>query len=563
MRRACAIGLFMFLAMSGSGVSHRASAQEIARNSLLEPVKRIDRGSLEIALRLDEQTPFLGAATVHVLPDAGVELLGLADKTAGTVLFYAVDPGRYDVIVDAPGFSGIRVATQVEGGGQRTLAVVLKRKGARSEESTASSATSATVATTMPNSNTAATARADAAVAMPSADTVASPADSPAATMDIPASATAPAPETTHEKFPEPSKASVKNWRPAEWNDEGESLDRNVSCPVNQLLVGTGERVKEFVASMEKFTATERVEHFAVDKDGERRKEELRKFEYVAILGHDQTGGFWFEEYRNGSTDTQQFPANIATMGLPAIVLVFHPDFQDDFEFGCDGLVHEEPRDLWQLHWKQREDRPVRIESYVVNGSSFQVHLQGRAWIDAGKGQVVRLESNLARPIPEIELWEQHQKIEYTGIRFASTGEEIWLPKSAEVYVERRGKRYYRKHSFDDFRLFNVDLAQNVKAPSKGSYSFTNLTDRDMTGELIVTPVEGRKGGPITLRFAVPAHHTVVKIVGPGKDVGFPPADIRSAKFVHSGDAGSVKVDVDLVKETTLDVVPAGAQENP
>src|SRR5215469_561170 len=190
MRRACAIGLFMFLAMSGSGASHRASAQEIARNSLLEPSKRIDLGSLKIALRLDGQTPFLGAATVHVLPDAGVELLGLADKTAGTVLFYAVDPGRYDVIVDAPGFSGIRVATQVEGGGQRTLAVVLKRKGARSEESTTSSATSATVAMTMPNSNTAAPAGpADAAVAMPSAGTVASPADTPAATMDIPASA--------------------------------------------------------------------------------------------------------------------------------------------------------------------------------------------------------------------------------------------------------------------------------------------------------------------------------------------------------------------------------------
>lgn len=563
MRRACAIGLFVLIGMTGGNAWQRATAQEIARNSLLETAKKADLGSLKISLKLDDQTPFLGAAIVHVLPDAGVELLGLADKTAGTVSFYAVEPGNYDVVVDAPGFSGVRLSTQLEGGGQRTLAVVLKRKGATGEESTVSAAVSTTAMTTANANAATATTSADTALTTASVNMAASPADSPATTMDIPIPATTPPPGTTPEKFPEPSKASAKNWRPAEWSDEGEVLDRNVSCPIKQLLVGTGQRVREFVASMEKFTATERVEHYAVDKDGERRKEEFRKFEYVAILGHDQTGGFWFEEYRNGSTDTQQFPANIATMGLPAIVLVFHPDFQDDFEFGCDGLVHEERRDLWQLHWKQRENRPVRIESYVVNGSSFQVHLQGRAWIDAGKGQVVRLESNLARPIPEIELWEQHQKIEYTGIRFASTGEEIWLPKSAEVYVERRGKRYYRKHSFDDFRLFNVDMAQNVKAPTKGSYSFTNLTDRDMTGELIVTPVEGRKGGPITLRFAVPAHHTVVKTVGPGKDVSLPPADIGSAKFVHSGDAGSVKVDVDLVKETTLDVVPAGAQENP
>src|SRR2546429_4572717 len=70
---------------------------------------------------------------------------------------------------------------------------------------------------------------------------------------------------------------------------------------------------------MEKFTATELVEHYAIDKSGERKGPDKRKFEYVVVVRRDRTGAFWLEEYRNGSTDHEQFPAHLATLGLPAI----------------------------------------------------------------------------------------------------------------------------------------------------------------------------------------------------------------------------------------------------
>ena len=477
---------------------------------------------MKVSLRLEDETPFLGAAHVRVFPEDGDELLGWSDAATGNVMFYAVGAGTYTIEVNAPGFGRVRMDADLQPGDDKTVVVLMKRGSFEAKQISSMSVADGT-APLLP--------------ALPRTELQ----------PDVPKETVQP---------------SLKKWQHVDWNEDGLPIDQNVACPIDQLLRGTGERVKEFVSSMEKFTASEHVEHYPIDKSGERKKAESRRFDYVAIVARDHSGGFWFEEYRNGTTDTQQFPAGIATMGLPAIVLVFHPDFQDDFTFGCDGLVHEQTRDLWRLHWAQKEHRPVRIESYVVNGMSFPVHLEGRAWIDAAKGQVVRLESNLLQPVPDIELWEQHQNIDYTGVRFATTGEEIWLPQDAEVYVERHGKKYYRRHSFDAFRLFNVDLAQNVGAP-KGSYRFTNLTDSDMTGELTVTPVTGITGGPITLRFAVPAHRTVIKTVGLGKDVSLKPADIGSATFVHSGNAGSVKVDVDLFKETTLDVIPAGAQENP
>lgn len=267
-------------------------------------------------------------------------------------------------------------------------------------------------------------------------------------------------------------------------------------------------------------------------------------------------------EYRNGTNDQEQFPGHLATLGLPAIVLLFHPDLAADFNFQCEGMVHDEGRAYWQVRFEQRKDRPPRLESYKVNGRSFSLHLRGRAWIDPGKAQVVWLESELAEPIPQIELTEQHLKIAYAGVRFAATGQEIWLPQSAEVVAERRGKRYYRKHSFTDFRLFNVDTAQSLKTP-KGSYSITNLTDTDVNCELILTAAEGLAAGSISVRFLVPARRTVVKTVGTTKDVDLPAEAVRSAKFVHSGGTGALKVDADMPKETTLDVIAAGAQEQP
>jgi hypothetical protein len=515
-RKACIAVVVVLCAL---GITQRTAAQAPASSSPEEPAKKNELGSLKVCLRLEDETPFVGAASVRVAPENGDELMGIPSDLQGDVIFYGVAAGKYLIEVTAPGFLPVTMNTEVGSGNrEHTVFVVLKTRKAPTDGITISGpgiSTDATSAT-----------KAEAAKA-----------------------------ETKAEKEKEREKEV-----PLVTEEPELPVDTSVACPLDQILHGAGERMKEFVGSMEKFTATETVEHYVVDKAGDRKGPDTRKFAYVVVVARARNGAFWLEEFRNGTTDREQFPGNIATLGLPAIALVFHPDYVRDFNFKCDGLVHSAGREYWQVHFAQKLDQPVRIETYMVNGMGYPVYLKGRAWIDPGRSEIVRLRSELEKPIIEIELTQQRQEIYYTAVKFASTGQEIWLPEEAEVYVERHGKRYYRRHTFKDFRLFNVDTSQNVKTP-KGSYSFTNLTDNDMTGELTVTPAEGFQRTPITLRFSVPAHRTVVKTVGPGKDVSLPPAEIGSAKFVHTGNAGSVRVDVDLVKETTLDVIPQSAEE--
>jgi hypothetical protein len=534
MSRLLAITALLCITTCAIAVTPSAVAQAPSPN---QPSDSALPATLRICLRLDDQSPFLGAARVLVLPESGYELLGVRDDK-GEVVFYSVPPGTYTLDVTAPPFLPVRLRLQMEPAHEKSVFVALKRHSSPKPEPPQQA---------QPEQRQELLAPVDAF--QPVTETL----------LETKLQPVSPFSANTAIETVKPEK---EPWRPVEWSDEGTALDQTVACPADQVLHVAGEHVREFVTSMEKFTATETVEHFSVGKNGDRKQPETRKFAYVVTITQDRHGTFALEEFRNGDADHSQFPANIATMGLPAVALVFHPDYSGDFRFNCDGLVRAHDREYWQVRFAQREDRPVRIESYVVNGSAYPVYLQGRAWIDPGKGQIVRLESQLLKPTPQIELWQQHQVIDYTGVKFVSTGQEVWLPQAAEVYVERHNRRYFRRHSFQDFRLFNVETAQSTKPP-KGSYSFTNLTDNDMTGELTVNPIEELKGGPIILRFELPAHRTVVKTVGPGKDVNLPPAHVASAQFVHSGGSGSVKVDVDLVKETTLDVIPESALANP
>ncbi len=120
--------------------------------------------------------------------------------------------------------------------------------------------------------------------------------------------------------------------------------------------------------------------------------------------------------------------------------------------------------------------------------------------------------------------------------------------------MERKGRRYYRRHTLSDFQLFTVEATQNIKF-ARESYRFTNQTDHDIKGVLTVTPISGSKARPVSLSFTIPAGESVLKLVGQGKDIQMPVESIGSAAFTHDGPHDAVRVDAHLSKESTLDVI--------
>ena len=507
------------------------SAQTAPSAALLDAKSVPGAAVLKICLRLEDESPFLGPATVRVSPEEGNELLGMPAEAPGEFLFSGVTSGKYVAMVGAPGYTVLSVNFKIaEGPRQKSLYIPMKPKLTSAAQDAPEPLVLTTAAANAP------------------------PAPQPPAASADPADRFAASAEADPGPAPLPASNGRDFWSPHELETNVPPTEPGVSCPTEEILRGVGQRMTEFVETLERFTATEKLEHFSVDRNGGRKAPETRSFTYVVSVSRNSVGTFLLDEYRDGHSNVDDFPAHTASRGSPAMALLFHPALAMDFEFRCEGLGQWAGRSAWQIHFAQRRDHPIRIRSYSVGGRSAGLPLEGRVWIDPGNDQVLRLESELANPLPQIALTHEHFAIDYEPVQFHS-GQRLWLPQTAQLYVERKGKRFYRRHVYSDFRLFNVDASQKIQAPAQ-SFSFTNISDRDITGELTIeTPDDVTRMAPVAIRFSVPAHSQIFKLVGPGKDIDLPPSAVESATFVHDGDSDAIKVDTRLARGTSLDIV--------
>jgi hypothetical protein len=256
-------------------------------------------------------------------------------------------------------------------------------------------------------------------------------------------------------------------WFPPDIDQVVPQVTPGATCPLADVLSKAGKRIEELVHNVDRFTATEVVEHQTVDRSGRLGRPESRKFNYLVTIAQRPSGYMNVEEYRNRGSDPDQFPDHIATTGTPSLVLIFHPYHVKDFQMKCEGLGEWRGQPAWQVRFEERPDRRNSMSMVDIGGSSFSPRLRGRAWILADSYQVARLESDLADEIPKIRLRLQHQYIEYHPVPFAASKGEIWLPSSTELYMDFLGHRFYRRHTFTDVQFFSVKVQQTFSDPKE------------------------------------------------------------------------------------------------
>jgi tetratricopeptide (TPR) repeat protein len=257
------------------------------------------------------------------------------------------------------------------------------------------------------------------------------------------------------------------NWAPPDVDEGKPPVEQGASCELNQVVERAGARVEELVKNVDRFTATEEMEHESLSPLGVQVARDTRRFNYLVTIQRIGGRALDVQEYRDGTVSMEAFPAHLATLGMPALALVYHPYYRDEYEFTCEGRGEWRGRPSWVIHFRQREDRMSEMRAYRVNGMSFPVHLKGRAWIDADSSQILAMEADMVRPVPEIRLVRDHQLIEYGPVEFAKDKTTLWLPKSADWYCNLAEKRYHRRHSFSHFLLFSVDDKQWVGKPKE------------------------------------------------------------------------------------------------
>lgn len=259
--------------------------------------------------------------------------------------------------------------------------------------------------------------------------------------------------------------SEANKWAPPDVDEEKLELDAAAPCQLSDVVRAAGQRVQELVQNVERFTATENLEHTSLSPMGFRIFTERRKFNYLVEMHPVGTTDLNVEEYRNGSDVEKQFPEQIVTVGLPALALIFHPYLQSRYDFQCLGRSTWNEKPVWVVRFQQRPGGNNGMLVYQVNGHAVAVSLKGRAWIDTNSSQILAMESDLVKPAPEIRLFRDHQLIEYGPVSFRNKSVELWLPKSADWYCSIGGRRIHRRHTFSEFLLFSVDDKQKISAP--------------------------------------------------------------------------------------------------
>ncbi len=256
-----------------------------------------------------------------------------------------------------------------------------------------------------------------------------------------------------------------RKWAPPDIDEAIPPVSPGVPCPLNQVVSGVSSRAKQLMDNLQQFGATERIQHINVDKNGNAGRPASATAKYVASIQAIANGGLEVHEYRDGAVSDQTFPANLATTGIAAHALVFHPALIDDIAITCEGLGNVRGQPAWQLHFAQRPDRPARFRLFLTNRGSFAASLKGRVWASADNYQVMRMETDLVKPIEEIALRKDHIAIDYVGVEFRKRNVQLWLPQTADLYLDFLGRRAHRQHSFGDFELFWVETTEKTKGP--------------------------------------------------------------------------------------------------
>ncbi len=249
-------------------------------------------------------------------------------------------------------------------------------------------------------------------------------------------------------------------WAPPDVDELAPPMEKGVACALPDVLKATRRHVTSMVENLQSFTAREHIRRRKLDvKLGD---EAEWTFEYQALIEQPRPGYLAVTDYRTqvGSTSPYDRENKVS-----ALALMFHPYYSDDFEMRCEGRSELDGQPAWVVYFRQRADKLPRVRTYREGGRAYQVRLKGRAWISANSYQIIRLETDMLEPIPELRLARDRIVVTYAPVKFTKRNQRIWLPQSADIYTDLGGRRYHDRHTYSDFMLFAVDTRHKVDDP--------------------------------------------------------------------------------------------------
>ena len=268
---------------------------------------------------------------------------------------------------------------------------------------------------------------------------------------------------------PEPAPAAAvaeHAWAPPDIDEVVPDVAPDVSCNTETVLDQALHRMKLQLLDLEKFTATERIEQWQIDRYGWPGPVKSREFSYIVLVSPMVKDSMYVQEYRNGSSGTSGMDNAIITTSLNSLgINILQPYYRDRFNYLCEGLSHVRGVAAWQVHFVQKADVHDGVRSWKTNRKNYDIPIKGRLWISSLNFSVLRVETDLREPVKELQLTRDHLLVDYGPVDFTTQSKHLWLPWSAEMFTELQGQRYRNRHTLTHYMLFAIDTSEKVAKP--------------------------------------------------------------------------------------------------
>ncbi len=268
--------------------------------------------------------------------------------------------------------------------------------------------------------------------------------------------------------LPPPVEVPPRDWAPPDVDAEKPFVIPGATCPLAEILKTAETNALTLVTTLQEFSATEDFQAIEEKKSGALERPASKTFNYYVFIEQPSPGLVQVREVRDDTEGADALLGRVADAGAPSLALVFHPAFQKDFDWKCEGMGKWNDRSAWIVHFTQDTSRTTSgLTRFGTTSKSYSLPLKGRAWLSENGGQVLRLETDLVEPVASLDLRRVHFAIDYKLVSFNTHKTELWLPENVDTYIQYRGHFLHHYHHYSNFKLFWVGATQKIGDPKE------------------------------------------------------------------------------------------------
>jgi hypothetical protein len=228
------------------------------------------------------------------------------------------------------------------------------------------------------------------------------------------------------------------------------------------LLERAGVSAERFWQSLGSVSCTETLSQAKLGDKGKILSQESSVYDYVIVSG-GRPGRPTVEESRalQKERQTRRPLTFLVTSGFSVLWLVFHPYYQDSFEFSEEGRESIDGRPAVKLRFSQVTGGKS-LSALRMRGQLYPLSIRGEAWLDQDSGAVLRIHSSLLEPKAELGLMALDSSVRYQQVTFASAKKTCWVPVEASIEAKTRRQHWQNTHLFANHKYFTVTSESSV-----------------------------------------------------------------------------------------------------